>query len=89
MTVAKPRSFTLAPEQAQYVDDLVSSGRFATDGEVVAAGLDSLREEQDEIERWLHEDVVPDALALERDPSLAIPAEQVFAALRARAMKNS
>ena len=89
MTVAKPRSFTLAAEQAQYIDDLVASGRFATDSEVIAAGLESLRDEEDEIERWLREEVVADAIALERDPSLAVPAEQVFAALRARYSKPS
>jgi antitoxin ParD1/3/4 len=88
MTVAKPRSFTLAAEQAQYIDDLVASGRFATDSEVIAAGLESLRDEEDEIERWLREEVVPVANEMERDPSRGIPAAEVFAELKARISKR-
>jgi hypothetical protein len=36
------------------------------------------------VERWLREDVVAPYDALQADPSRAIPASQVFAAVRAR-----
>lgn len=84
MTAAKPRSFTLAPEQVRYVDGLVESGRFATDVEVVAAGLEALRDADAEFEQWILAEAVPVMIALEEDPARAIPADQVFASLKAR-----
>jgi len=51
---------------------------------VVRAGLRALEERDAAVERWLREDVVAAYDALQADPSRAIPANQVFTALRAR-----
>ena len=77
------RTFSLPPEQAEYIDHLVSTGAYATGSEVLRAGLVALKERDAAVERWLREEVVPVAVAMDADPSLAIPAEDVFAAIRA------
>ncbi len=41
-------------------------------------------ERDDAVERWLRDEVVLVAAATDADPGLAIPAEEVFAVLRAR-----
>jgi antitoxin ParD1/3/4 len=50
---------------------------------VIRAGLRALQEGDVAVDRWLREEVVPVAVAMQADPSLAIPAEQVFGELRA------
>ena len=61
----------------------MASGAYATASEVVRAGLRALQERDTVVERWLREEVVPVAAAMEADPSRGIPAEEVFAELRA------
>jgi len=82
MSAVEKRTFSLPHEQANYIDRLVDSGVYATDSEVVRAGLRALQERDDAVERWLREDVVPVALAMKSDPDRGIPAEQVFAEIR-------
>lgn len=77
------RTVSLPPDQAEYIDQLVSTGAYANDGDVLRAGLVALKERDDAVERWLRDDVLPVAAAMDADPSLAIPAEEVFAGLRA------
>lgn len=62
----------------------MASGAYATASEVVRAGLRALQERDAVVERWLREEVVPAYDAWKADPSSAIPAEQVFAEIRAR-----
>jgi antitoxin ParD1/3/4 len=77
------RTFSLSAEQAGYIDAQVASGAYAMASEVVRAGLHALQERDAVVERWLREEVVPAAAAMDADPSRAIPAEEVFAELRA------
>ena len=84
MAKVSKRTFSLAAEQAAYIDAKVGSGAYASGSEVVRAGLRALQERDAAFERWLHEEVVPtydDAMA---DPSNRIPAKAVFAEARAR-----
>lgn len=83
MSAAEKRTFSLPSEQARYIDDLVDSGSYATASEVIRAGLRALQERDAAIERWLREEVVPVAAAMQADPDRAIPAEKVFAGIRA------
>jgi antitoxin ParD1/3/4 len=83
MPTAEKRTISLPPEQASYIDALVASGTYATASEVVRAGLRALRERNEAVERWLRDEVVPVAAAMQDDPSRGIPAEQVFADIRA------
>jgi antitoxin ParD1/3/4 len=84
MTAVTKRTVSLPPEQSDYVDDLVASGTFASASEVVRAGLRALQERDAAVERWLREDVAAAYDAIQADPSRGVPAEDVFAAIRAR-----
>lgn len=77
------RTFSLSAERAGYIDAQVASGAYATASEVVRAGLRALQERDAVVERWLREEVVPVAAAMDADPGRGIPAEEVFAELRA------
>jgi antitoxin ParD1/3/4 len=77
------RTVSLPAEQASYIDALVASGTYATASEVVRAGLRALQERDAVVERWLREEVVPVAAAMQADPGRGIPADQVFAGIRA------
>lgn len=71
-------TISLDRDQAQYVDSLVQSGRYADRRAVVQAGLDALRDRDAALEHWLPDDVVPVAAAIMADPSRAIPLDEVF-----------
>lgn len=76
------RTFSLAEEQAEYIDAKVEAGEFASASEVVRAGLRALRERDEAVERWLREEVAPVYDAMEADPSRGIPADEVFAEIQ-------
>lgn len=82
MAAAEKRTFSLPSEQAEFIDDLVSSGAYATSSEVIRAGLRALQERDAAVERWLREEVVPVATAMLADPHRALPADQVFDEIR-------
>lgn len=84
MTTIAKRTFSLPAELAAYIDDLVASGEYASGSEVVRAGLRALKERDIAVENWLRTEVAATYDAISADPSPAVPAEQVFAELRAR-----
>ena len=69
-------------EQAGYIDILVAAGACASGSEVVRAGSRALQERDAAVEEWLREEVVSVCAAKQSDPGRAVPAEQVFAAIR-------
>ena len=83
MSGVQKRTISLPVEQAGYIDALVNDGAYASASEVVRAGLRALKERDHAVERWLREDVVPVVLATQAHPSRAIPADAVFAQVRA------
>jgi antitoxin ParD1/3/4 len=84
MSATAKRTFSLPAEQAQFIDAQVKSGTYASGSEVVRAGLRALQERDAAVERWLREEVAPVYDAMKAHPAQAIPAEKVFAAVRAR-----
>ena len=82
MAAAEKRTFSLPTEQANYIDNLVASGTFATSSEVIRAGLRALQERDAAVERWLRDEVVPVMAAMQADPDRGIPADQVFDEIR-------
>jgi len=84
MPSPEKRTFSLPVEQAGYIDNLVASGTYASGSEVVRAGLRALQERDAAVEKWLLEEVVAVADSMQSNPGLAIPADQVFATIRAR-----
>jgi antitoxin ParD1/3/4 len=84
MPSPEKRTFSLPTEQARYIDTLVASGTYASGSEVVRAGLRALQERDAAVEQWLHDEVAPVYDAMNADPGRAIPAERVFATIRAR-----
>lgn len=87
-TPCEKRTVSLPAEQGRYIDGLVESGTYASASEVVRAGLRALEERDAAVERWLREDVLAAYDALNADPSRAVPAEAVFAAVRARGQER-
>jgi antitoxin ParD1/3/4 len=83
MAGTEQRTYSLPSEQADYIDRLVATGTYATGSDVIRAGLRALQEKDAAIDRWLREEVVPVAIAMQADPNRAIPAEQVFDEIRA------
>ena len=75
---------SLTPELEQLVHRKVQTGRYTSASEVVRAGIRALQERDAAVERWLREDVAPVYDAMKADPSRGVPAEQVFASVRAR-----
>lgn len=78
MRSSKPVTVTLG-EMQDRVEARVRSGTYASVGEVVRAGLRAVEREEAAIETVLHQKVQE---ALD-DPSQPLPADQVFAELRA------
>ncbi|QYD69653.1 type II toxin-antitoxin system ParD family antitoxin [Paraburkholderia edwinii] len=77
-------SITLPNELADLVRSKVASGEYATDSEVVRDGLRTLAARDRVIETWLREEVAPAYDALKADPSRAVSASDVRAALAAK-----
>ena len=80
---AAKRTFSLSAEQAR-CDTQVAAGCYASASEVVRAGLRAPQERDVVVERWLREAVAPVYGAMTADPSRAVSADDVLAAIRSR-----
>jgi antitoxin ParD1/3/4 len=74
-------SITLPNEMADLVRAKVANGEYATESEVIRDGLRVLLARDHAVEDWLREKVAPAYDALKANPSRAVSAEHVRAAL--------
>lgn len=77
-------SIALGDHYEKFIRRQLDSGRYNNASEVVRAGLRMLEDFEASRERWLREEVPSRAAEMRNDPSIAIPADQVFDALDAR-----
>lgn len=79
------RSFnvTLPAELVDLVRDKIASGAYASESEVVSAGLRALQAHDAVLEEWLRTEGVARYDAYSRDGAEGRPAAEVFARLRA------
>ena len=82
MPGAEKRTVSLPPEQAAYIDDLVASGSYASASEVVREALRAWTRSRDTERQEL--EALREAIKAGLDSGPGIPADQVFAELRAR-----
>jgi antitoxin ParD1/3/4 len=84
MGLVPKRTFSLPLKQSKFIDAKVKAGAYASASDVVRAGLQALQERDASIEHWLRSEVAPVYDAMKADPERGIPAQVVFAELRAR-----
>ena len=72
------------PTQAAFVQRLVAENGYASAAEVAREALDLMREKDRAMDKWLREEVLPVYERIKSGEERAIPAEEVFARLRAR-----
>ena len=84
MPLVEKRTISLPAEHAEYLDQKVKSGAYASASEVIRAGLRALQERDQAIERWLRDEVAPSYDRMKASPGRAIPAGEVESMLRAR-----
>lgn len=78
------RTISLPAEQGEYIDQLVASGEYGSASEVVRAGIRALQQHDKAIEHWLRTEVAETYDRVKAGTERMIPAEEVFAELRAR-----
>ena len=74
---------TLPDDLLKFVRSKVSRGEFASESEVILDALEALRIEDEELERFEREVVVPTHEHLLANPSSVVSADEVFAELEA------
>ena len=81
MSGAERFTVTLPPELADLVRAKVATGEYATESDVMLAGLNVLLARNHAVERWLLDEVRPAYDALRADPSRGLSVADVRAAL--------
>lgn len=81
-------TINISPEAHAFVEKQVARGEYASESDVVSAGIEALREHDAEFERWLHEVAGPIYDRMKADPFRAIPAEEVLRRLDARTLQR-
>jgi Arc/MetJ-type ribon-helix-helix transcriptional regulator len=80
-----PIHITLSDEAAvEFVRSKVSSGEYASEADVIQEGLDALKDQAEERDRWEREVLMPAHNRLTANPSSAISLEEVEKNLEAK-----
>jgi putative addiction module CopG family antidote len=84
MAATQKLSISLPKEQADLVQKLADSGRYASVSAVISDGLRVLQARDAAMEKWLREEVVPAYEELRADPARGLTVEQARAELARR-----
>jgi antitoxin ParD1/3/4 len=77
-------SITLPADMAEIVERKVSSGSYASVSAVMRDGLKALIDQEDQVERWLREEVVAGHGEYLADPTQGVPAADVLDRIKSR-----
>jgi antitoxin ParD1/3/4 len=77
------RTFSLTEEQAAFIDARVETGGYASASEVVREGLRGLQEDEDALQRWITEEVVPTLQRVDAGEEELIDIDDAFAEIMA------
>lgn len=83
MPGVEPFTVILPPELAELVRAKIATGEYATESDMMLAGLNVLLARDHAVEHWLSDEVAPAYDALSADPSRAVSVADVRAALAA------
>ncbi len=70
--------------EADWIRGKVRDGSFASEADVVKNGIEALRDEDSELEAWLHNVGGPIYDRMQADPSRGIPADEVLRRMEER-----
>ena len=84
MANAIEHTVSLQGGDAEFVDEMLAKGSYASADEVVCAGLAALRDRDATLEDWLHRAVAPAYDRLKASPECTHSAQTVFDGIRAR-----
>lgn len=73
------RTFSLTEEQAAFIDEKVESGGYVSGSEVVREGLRGLQEDEDALQRWIAEEVVPTLQRIDAGEEELVDIDEAFA----------
>ena len=88
MSGSQKRTFSLPSELSAFIDAKVKSGGYASNSEVVRAGLRALQERDEAVERWLNEEVAPTYDAVKDGRTKTLPVGDVFDDIRAQRLSS-
>lgn len=77
------RTFSLTEEQAAFIDAKVESGGYVSGSEVIREGLRGLQEDEDALQRWIAEEVVPTLQRIDAGEEELIDIDDAFAEIMA------
>ncbi|MGV3491092.1 MAG: type II toxin-antitoxin system ParD family antitoxin [Devosia sp.] len=72
------RTFSLTEEQAAFIDARVETGGYASASEVVREGLRGLQEDEDALQRWIAEEVMPTLERIDAGEEELLDIDQAF-----------
>ena len=80
MSKTKMKTINLYASDLKRIERLIDSGYCASTRDIIRRALDAL---ENQIEDWLRKEVLPVCGEYDAHPERAIPAEEVFASIRA------
>ena len=78
---------SLPEDLARKVKDQVESGAFASESDVIRDALEASLGRDDEIEKWLRQEVLASIAEVAQDPESTVPADEVMERIRSNASR--